>query len=53
MVEVGVFTVSGAVVLWGGRGRFIRFCGDVDVDAYPTMSTIMELSASSFCGFKS
>ena len=53
MGEVGVFGVSGAVFLWEGRGRFIRFCGDVDVDVYPTLSIIMELSVSSFCGFKS
>ena len=53
MGPVGVVRISGVAFLWGGWGRFNRFCGDVNVDAEPTSSTTMELSVSSLREFAS
>jgi len=49
MGAVGVVTTSGTTFLWEGRGRFSRFCEDVD----PTLSTTMGLSGSFLCEFAS
>lgn len=45
--EVGVFSISGTVFLWGERGRLNRFCGEVYVDAGPASSISMEPSVAS------
>ena len=53
MGEVGDFSTSCAGDFGGGRGRFSRFCGEVDVDKDTILSIAMESSSSFLCEFTS